>query len=145
MGDLDKIFRSLSVTGSGLSAERTRMEVIAENIANANVTRTKEGGPYRRREVVFQTLLDESFGRKGRAAPAGVRVAGVVQDTESPLVEVQKKGHPDADKDGKLLLPNVSVTYEMVDLITAARAYEANLQAGRLFRDMIREALGLFR
>ncbi len=143
MSDLSGIFRALGVSGTGLRAERMRMDVIAENIANAGVTRTRDGGPYRRKEVVFETVLDREAGKDGVAG--GVRVAGVVPDTGSPFPEVVRRGHPDADAEGRLRLPNVSVAHEMVDLLTAARAYEANLQAGRMFRDMIREALNLGR
>lgn len=143
MSDLSGIFRALGVSGTGLRAERMRMDVIAENIANAGVTRTRDGGPYRRKEVVFETVLDREAGKDG--VPGGVRVAGVVPDTGSPFPEVVRRGHPDADAEGRLRLPNVSVAHEMVDLLTAARAYEANLQAGRMFRDMIREALNLGR
>lgn len=133
---MDDLFRCLDVSASGLRAERVRMDVVAQNIANASVTRTASGGPYRRREVLFETLV----GRGGR--PGGVKVKGVVVDP-SPLIEVVDPGHPDADADGVVRYPNVKVPFEMVDMITAARAYEANLNLIRTFREMVERALSM--
>jgi flagellar basal-body rod protein FlgC len=136
---MDNLFRCLDVSASGLRAERTRMDIVAQNIANANVTRTESGGPYARREVLFESLV----GRSGKAL-SGVRVKGVVRD-RSPFIEVVDPGHPDADENGVVLMPNVKVPFEMVDLITAARAYEANLNLIKTFRDMVERALSIGR
>lgn len=136
---MDNLFRCLDVSASGLKAERTRMDIVAQNIANAGVTRTDSGLPYARREVLFESLV----GRRGEAL-AGVRVKGVVRD-DSPFIEVVDPGHPDADENGVVLMPNVKVPFEMVDLITAARAYEANLNLIKTFRDMVERALSIGR
>ncbi len=132
------ILSTTDVSASGLSAERLRMEVIANNIANANTTRTREGGPFRRRDVVFATafegLSNDEFG--------GVQVAGIQADG-SELPRVYRPGHPDADASGYVTMPNVSLANEMVDLITASRAYEANLRSLRTFRQMVENALSL--
>lgn len=131
------ILSSTEVSASGLAAERLRMEVIANNIANANTTRSPQGGPYRRREVVFSTAL-ASAADEG----SGVHVVGVQAD-ESPLPRVYRPGHPDADGDGMVTMPNVRLANEMVDLITASRAYEANLRSLRTFREMVEATLSL--
>jgi flagellar basal-body rod protein FlgC len=135
------LFKGLEVSASGLRAERMRMETIAQNIANAGSTRGPNGEkqPYRRREVVFETVLGEEMGAAADM-PAGVRVREIIED-QSPPVTVYKPGHPDADQNGMLLTSNVSLPTEMVDLITASRAYEANLSAIRGYRDMIMQAL----
>lgn len=132
------ILSTTDVSATGLAAERLRMEVIANNIANANTTRTSEGGPFRRREVVFATALEglanDEFG--------GVRVAGIQPD-DSELPRVYRPGHPDADDGGYVTMPNVSLSNEMVDLITASRAYDANLRSLRTFRELVENALSL--
>ncbi|MGD9498023.1 MAG: flagellar basal body rod protein FlgC [Armatimonadota bacterium] len=129
------VFDALRVSAAGLEAERTRMDVIAENIANVETTRSLEGGPYRRRMVV---LAAQQVG----AACTGVRVAGVEADSSPPL-RVHNPGHPDADAQGYVLMPNVELPTEMADMILAARAYEANAAALRSGRDMIRQALSI--
>lgn len=124
------------------------MEVVANNIANAYTTRTAEGGPYRRQEVVFAALLNERLnGRHGphhRAGLGGVQVVGVVND-QSELQRVFNPGHPDADNEGFVLMPNVFLPLEMVDLMTATRAYEANLKVLQAFRQQAEGALVLLR
>lgn len=134
------------ISASGLSAERHRMEVIANNIANAYTTRTPEGGPFRRQNVVFQTMYDQAAGiSKGPGAGfQGVSIVDVVQD-QSELPLVYNPGHPDADENGMVAMPNVSVPNEMVDLITASRSYEANLKAMKNFREMVEQTLVLLR
>ena len=139
----------LSVTeiaSSGLSAERTRMEVIANNIANANTTRTPGGGPFRRQDVVFEAIYDRGFkaGAHGRHVPHGVRVAGIVDDPSEPT-KVYAPGHPDADKDGFLSTPNVQLPLEMVNLLSASRAYEGNVRVLQMFRQMAESTLALGR
>jgi flagellar basal-body rod protein FlgC len=142
---LDSVFAATNISASGLSAERTRMEVVANNIANAYATRTPQGGPYRRQTVVFESLLNNALrGRQGSAAGAGVRVADVVGDP-SELPRVFNPGHPDADEQGFVQMPNVQMPLEMVDLMTANRAYEANLKVLQAFRQQAEMALSLLR
>lgn len=136
---LDGIFQGTQVSVSGLRAERLRMEVVAQNIANAEVTRAGPNGePYRRRVVLFSQAL----GRARSASPEGVHVDGVVEDP-TPFQLVYRPGHPDADEKGYLAVPNVNLSVEMVDLATSARAYEANLAAIRSFREISEHALGI--
>ena len=119
------------------------MEVVAHNIANASVTRTPEGGPYRRRDVVFETVLS-SVEANGNSGFGGVRVAGMVPDP-SELPRVFNPGHPDADSEGFVTMPNVNLPVEMVNLITASRAYEANLRVAQSFLELSQSALALAR
>ena len=119
------------------------MEVAAHNIANANSTRSVNGGPYRRQQALFASTMSSLLGREADADRLqGVRVAGVVGDDE-PFPIVYQPGHPDADADGFVKMPNVRLPLEMVDLMTASRAYEANLKSLRLFKDMAEQALSL--
>lgn len=131
------------VSASGLRAERMRMEVAASNIANAETTRGPEGTPYRRRLVVFSEQLDQTLGAGGagrRDLPGGVQIASIEQDP-SPFRTVHDPGHPDANADGIVELPNVDIAMEMVDLASAARAYEANLTALRSLKTAAESAL----
>lgn len=132
------------ITASGLSAERTRMEVIANNIANANATRDANGEPYRRQEVVFSTAFQRALGTSDAQQLSGVEVTGIQPDM-SPFQEVYNPGHPDADEEGFLRLPNVHLSKELVDLVTASRGYEANLKVMRSFQSMANSALELLR
>jgi flagellar basal-body rod protein FlgC len=136
----------LSATGisaSGMAAERRRMEVISNNIANANSTRSANGEPYRRQFVVFSAEQDPLSIEDG--ALSGVKVEGVQPDL-SPFNEVHMPGHPDADPTtGMVKMPNVKLPNEMVDLITASRSYEANLKALSLFKEMVEQTLTLLR
>jgi len=127
----------IDVSASGLAAQRQRLEVIAQNIANAETTRTPEGGPYRRQTIVFSEALDS-------AGNSGVEVAGVLADP-GPGRKVHEPGHPDADAEGYVELPNVSAVEEMVDMIGATRAYEANITALNATKSMIRKALDIGR
>jgi flagellar basal-body rod protein FlgC len=138
-------FSAIDVSASGLAAERYRMEIIASNIANAHTTRTDEGGPYRRQQVVF-AAHNESFQSLLGTSPdlQGVTVAGIMRDT-SELPRVHNPGHPDADADGMVTMPNVRIPLEMVDLISATRSYEANLRSIQTFRQMARQTLALLR
>ncbi len=140
------ILSQADISASGLSAERLRMEVIANNIANAHTTQTAGGGPYRRQEVVFSSALETEMGFSGLETPsmAGVKVVGVQPDW-SELPQIYQPGHPDADENGFVVMPNVSLANEMVDLITANRGYEANLKVLRSFREMMQQALSLLR
>lgn len=136
--EFDNMLRGLSVSASGLVAERLRMGLIATNIAHASDTDRGDGTPYRRQEPVFQTVMEG-------AMAGGVRVTDVINDDRTPMVRVERRGHPMADENGMLTLPNVNPAVEMVDLVTAARSYEANLHAMRTQMQMAEQALELGR
>jgi flagellar basal-body rod protein FlgC len=129
------LFDALSISSTGMSAERLRMDVIAENLANADTTRTAAGGPYQRQEVVLEQAAP-SFGE----VLGGVQVAGIVGDPSPPRM-VYDPGHPDADKNGYVKMPNVNPVSEMVDLITAQRGYEANVTAMSAAKQMFSKSL----
>jgi flagellar basal-body rod protein FlgC len=145
-------FGSLDVSASGLTAQRLRMDVTAENLANAQTTRTAQGGPYRRKEVVleqaapggFGASLASAMGGTGTASPGGVEVAGIVDDS-SNFKTVYDPGHPDADARGYVRMPNVDTVTEMTDLISASRAYEANVTAMQTAKQMFSKTLDLLR
>ena len=120
-----KIFDTLAISASGLTAERQRMDTIASNVANANTTRTEEGGPYRRKVAVFREKLSSEIAKNGGGS-AGVEAVGIEEDM-SPFKKVYDPSHPDADQDGYVELPNVNLLNEMVDIIASTRAYEANV------------------
>ena len=143
MNGIQNLFSGMRTSASGLSAERTRIDVIAENIANARTTRTPEGGPYRRKVVMFEPILQEALA--GQESHAGVNVANIVPDMSTAFERVLDPGHPDADADGFVEYPNVNTVLEMADLITAMRAYEANLTAQENFVRMAERALELAR
>jgi len=144
---LRRPMRSLGIAASGLSAQRARLEVIANNIANAATTRGLDGTPYRRQmvqleEVGFQPLLAASTAAAGEDGAGGVRVAGVVEDTsEGPLI--YDPGHPDADENGYVRMPNVSLTDEMVDMMQARRLFDANVSVFQAIKSMLRRATQL--
>lgn len=138
------------ISASGLSAERLRMEVVANNIANAYSTRTPGGGPFRRQDVVFSAIMDEVLQRaRGRAGVSTTSLGGVVAeeivDDPSDFQRIFSPGHPDADRDGYVSMPNVQLPIEMVNLMTANRAYEANLKVLQAFRQQAEQALLLIR
>ncbi|GAB4333836.1 MAG: flagellar basal body rod protein FlgC [Candidatus Abyssubacteria bacterium] len=134
-----RVFSALDISASGLYAERTRMNVIANNLANVNSTRTPEGGPFRRQLVI---LKESETDDPNRPEGLGVTVEGVVDDP-SPFPLVYDPAHPDANADGYVQMPNVNVVEEMVDMITALRAYEANITAIDLNRTMVRRSLDI--
>ena len=138
------LFTASGISGSGMSAERLRMEVIANNIANANSTRSANGGPYRRQDVVFAEVLGKATGPGNLPGLLGVEAVERIEDP-SDLPVIHSPGHPDADANGNVRMPNVSLPTEMVNLLTAARAYEANLKAAQTFRQMNEQALTLLR
>jgi flagellar basal-body rod protein FlgC len=147
------IFDSINVSGSALSAERLRMDVTAENLANANTTRTAEGGAYRRKVVVLQqqgagsafgNQLASEMRRGGGQRPAGVQVAGIAEDA-TPNKRIYEPGHPDADAQGYVERPNVDSVTEMVDLISASRTYEANVTAMQTAKTLFHKTLELLR
>lgn len=153
------MFSAIDISATGLTAERLRMDVIAHNIANVNTTRTPEGGPYRRRHVLFEprgqqvsfTLpfsikTTSLFSKKddklssNNKTEKGVRVVKIEEAKVPPRLEYQPD-HPDADKNGYVHMPNINIVMEMTDLITASRAYEANATAIRSFKTMLGRAL----
>ena len=141
----DRLTGALSVSSSGMAAERLRMEIIANNIANAQSTRTAAGGPFQRQEVIFATADGgESISTGGAPSLAGVRPLEIVDDA-SPPQRVYMPGHPDADQDGYVSFPNVHLPIEMVNLLTAMRSYEANLKAAQSYRQISEQALSLLR
>jgi flagellar basal-body rod protein FlgC len=142
------LFTALSVGASGMAAQRARAQLLVENLANAETTRTAEGGPYRRKDVVFQSapvespfssVLEEELG-----AASGVAVAEVVTDTREPERRYLP-GHPDADADGYVAFPRVNPAEDMVDLMGASRNYQANVAAIGAVKDMIQRSLDLMR
>jgi flagellar basal-body rod protein FlgC len=129
---------TLRVSGSALTAERTRLDLISQNIANVQTTRGPDGHCYCRREAVFETLGGDD------PATGGVRVAEVMKSTQ-PMQRIYNPGHPDADSAGYVEMPNVNLVEEMVDLITASRAYEANVAVINTTKTLIARALDLGR
>ena len=136
------ILPAISVTADALSAEKTRLEVIGQNIANAQTTRGPNGLPYQRKIVTFETQLRQAVGADGSPTVESVRVASITADP-TPGQRIHNPGHPHADANGMVQLPNVSLPQEMVDLITASRAYEANLAVVRTSRQMAMRALSI--
>lgn len=133
------VFSPFSISASGLTAQRLRMDTIANNIANIETTRTPEGGPYRRQVPVFVPRIQE-----GNQVGDGVRVAALRRDP-SPFKQVYDPSHPDADEEGYVLMPNVELVKEMVDMIDSSRAYEANVTALETTKGMMRRALDIGR
>lgn len=129
------MFSSFDINASGLTAQRYRMDVISQNVANANTTRTSDGTPYRRKTVVFQerdsqTPFSKVLGNATeRYAGNGVKVVGTYEDYSTDLVKAYDPSHPDADENGYVLYPNVNIVTEMTNLIDASRSYEANATA----------------
>ncbi len=142
------MFGAIDAAASGMTAERLRMDVIANNLANVNTTRSAEGGPYRRQIVVFAPRAENStFGQvlaSSLESGAGVRVVGITRDN-SPFKMVYEPNHPDANADGYVAMPNVNVVAEMVDMMTATRAYEANVTAVNAAKGMAMKALEIGR
>jgi len=143
------LFSSLSVSGSGMTAQRARAELLVENLANAETTRTPEGGPYRRKDVVFEedpsagSFSSELNSAMGGSAP-GVTVSQIMVDDSDPDLRYMP-GHPDADKNGYVAFPKINTAEDMVDLLGASRNYEANVAAISAVKDMIQKSLDLFR
>ena len=133
------LISGIDVTASALSAQKTRLDIVAQNIANAQTTKTASGGPYQRQVVSFETELVR---QSGGAALQSVRVSTVSADP-SPGEKVYNPGNPDAGPDGFVTMPNVNLAYEMVDLITASRAYEANLSFAKNARQLAEKTLDI--
>ncbi len=141
MADLIDTF---NVAGSGLAAERLRLQTIATNMANARTTRTADGGPYQRRVPVFRAVEVDPFGDALDRAAARVEVEGIQTDGRPPQ-RIFDPSHPDAGPDGYVLMPDINVMQEMVDLMTTSRTYEANAAAVEATRDMALRALDIGR
>jgi flagellar basal-body rod protein FlgC len=142
-------FDALDVSASALSAERLRMNTISSNLANAQTTRTPEGGPYRRKDAVFEAVpmgnFSQILGAEMREVPLHrVQVVDVISDPNPPRL-VRDPDHPDADPDGNVAMPNINTMEEMVNLITASRTYEANVTAINVARNMMNKALEIGR
>jgi len=160
------LFTSIKISASGLRGQRTKMDVVARNLANAETTRTADGTPYRRQRAIFEQVLGDKVrssssmttsndGRLSRTHPAHMTSAGGMSRNEAGGIESQVQvaadssdfrvvydpGHPDADEGGYVLMPNVIPISEMVDMITASRAYEANVSAVQTAKNMFNDAL----
>lgn len=140
------LFGSLQVSSSGMSAQRTRAELLVENMANSETTRTPEGGPYRRKDVVFSTEQQASpFSAVFQnEIGTGVAVADVIQDTRDPERRYMP-GHPDADANGYVAFPRMNPAEDMVDLMNASRSYQANVAAISSVKDMISRSIDIMR
>ena len=141
------LLSALSVSASGMSAQRQRTELLVENLANADTTRTPEGGPYRRKDVVFASdpnSFSSLFENQVNDQAVGVRVADVVTDTREPEKRYLP-GHPDADANGYVAFPRMNPAEDMVDLLNASRSYQANVSAISAVKDMLQKSLDLFR
>ena len=142
------LFSVLSIGASGMAAQRARAQILVENLANAETTRTPEGGPYRRKDVVFESTDTNSpfssvFNAQMQSA-TGVGISDVVVDSRDPEMRYLP-GHPDADADGYVAFPRMNPAEDMVDLLGASRGYEANVAAIGAVKDMIQHSLDLMR
>lgn len=144
-------FNSLDISASGLTAQRLRMDLISQNIANANTTKTENGTPYRRKILVFQQRGGDrpfseylSDASKAKIGAAGVRVLRVAED-QTPFKRIYDPSNPEADKEGYVSMPNVDVTAEMINMISASRSYEANISALNAAKGMAMKALEIGR
>ena len=161
---MDKLFAGFNISAMGLTAQRKRMNAIANNMANAETTKTEDGGPYKRKIVVMKAGAEQSFSstlssmnvklattneqhisEASEGSAAKESVGGTVQSTEkqdnSPFKMIYDPGHPDADKNGYVKMPNVNIVTEMVDMISATRSYEANVTAIDGSKTMAKDAL----
>ena len=144
------MFSTVNISASGLTAQRLRMDLIADNIANVNTTRTEDGIPYRRKLAIFRernssfsnALASQMSGKQN--AGEGVEVAGIREDS-NPFKTVYRPNHPDANQEGYVEMPNINITSEMVDMISASRSYEANVTALNTTKRMAMKALEIGR
>ena len=143
------LFSSFDVSASGLTAQQYRMDVIAENIANANTTRTQDGTPYVRKMVTFEqkgrgaTFRDTLSKAREEYVGGGVKVTNVIEDTETEMVKAYDPSHPDADENGHVWYPNVNIVTEMTDLIDASRSFEANATAFNASKSIAQRGLDI--
>ena len=140
---------AMRISSSGLSAQRTRMNTISSNIANVNTTKTPEGGPYRRKDVVFEAMPDaRNFGELVTSSPSAdlqrVQVSDVAIDRKAPLLKYEPD-HPDANEEGYVAYPNINLMEEMANMIQATRSYEANVSAMQATKDMALGAIEIGR
>jgi flagellar basal-body rod protein FlgC len=144
------LFSALSVSASGMSAQRTRAALLVENIANSETTRTAGGGPYRRKDAIFSSdpagsaFASELDAQLDPQQLTGVKVVGISVDS-SPPEKRYLPGHPDADADGYVSMPKVNAAEDMVDLMSANRSYQANVSAMSAVKDMIQKSIDLLR
>ncbi len=140
------LFSALQVSASGLGAQRTRAEMLVENMANAETTRTPEGGPYKRKDVVFATQIQASpFSAVFQNELAtGVTVDQIVEDNRDPEMRYQP-GHPDANANGYVAFPRLNPAEEMVDLLNSSRSYQANVSAMTAVKDMLTHSIDLLK
>jgi flagellar basal-body rod protein FlgC len=144
------VFTGLNISSSGMTAQQIRMDVLSQNIANVETTRTEDGTPYRRKNVVFRekSTTGKDFSNVLRAATNqtsgnGVKVTQIVEDYKTEMKMVYDPSHPDADENGYVTYPNVNVVTEMTDLIDASRAYEANITAFNSTKSMVLKGLSI--
>ena len=139
------MFKGFRIAASGMSAQRVRLNLVSSNLANANTTRTEDGGPYKRLRPVFSTLVERgSEPDTPDAALRGVEVVEIDKDEREGAL-VHNPSHPDADEDGNVRMPNVNVMEEMVDMMTASRSFEANVQALTSLKEMVVRSLDIGR
>ncbi|MDR3630930.1 MAG: flagellar basal body rod protein FlgC [Desulfocapsaceae bacterium] len=139
------IFSSLQVSASALTAQTIRLDTISSNLANVETTSTPEGGPYKRKSVYFQSKpmsFKDHLDSSGKKAIQGVEVTKILEDQDPPR-KVYDPSHPDADKDGYVAMPNISVLKEMVDMMSATRSYEANVTVVKSAKRMIQKAMAI--
>lgn len=143
------LFNSINISATGMTAERTRMDVISENISNVNTTRTSNGTPYRRKMVTFEekkpkfsSVLNDALKSSGESS--GVKISNIVKN-DAEYKRIYEPGHPDANEEGYVEMPNVDVAKEMVDMISATRGYEANITALNSSKSMFTKALEIGR
>jgi len=144
---MDDVFSLFDISGSALSAERRRMGLIANNIANANTTKGIDGKPYRRKYAVFSTILNNevnSIGSDDYLREKGVKIEKIVTD-QSPFISIYDPNHPDADEKGYVQYPNVNILEEMVDLLASSRAYEANITVIKVTKSIIMKSIELLK
>ena len=143
MSDGISLVPAIRISSSGLEAESRRMEVIANNVANMHSSGGKDGTVFRRKEIIFAEHMKKAVrGGRSERRGSGVEIKGIVDDKRPPKRR-HKPGHPDADKDGYINMPNIDPTVEMIDMMSATRAYEANLAAIKAAKDMARQALAI--
>ncbi|MEL7567157.1 MAG: flagellar basal body rod protein FlgC [Dehalobacterium sp.] len=134
------VFQGMAISTSALTAEKLHLDIIANNIANIESTRTPEGGPYQRKVAVFEELVENEV-KKTASTGRGVHLKEVVADEVTPYRVKEEPNHPDADQDGNVLYPNVDLTGELIDMITAQRSYQVNAYVYTASRTVIEKAL----
>jgi flagellar basal-body rod protein FlgC len=137
------LLSTMNISGAGMSAQRTRMNVVSSNLANINTTRTPEGGPYRRKDVILSAIpVQDSFGKVLEQNMSAPQVVSVTND-QSEFQKIYDPSHPDADQSGYVSMPNVNLMKEMVDMLSATRAYEANSTVISTIKGMAQKAIDI--